>query len=143
MQTDIKTKNGKELQLQALVDSGCTHTEIDEQLVKEEKIKTEPMDRSFKVFNADGTKNEEVTRFAPLEVVINRHKKQINTAVTDLNGMDMFLRYNWLVKHNLEVDWNKGTIKFTRCPKTCKMNHQNILFTSNRRTQAMEKNKEQ
>ena len=101
------------------------------------------MDRSFKVFNADGTKNEEVTRFAPLEVVINRHKKQINTAVTDLNGMDMFLRYNWLVKHNLEVDWNKGTIKFTRCPKTCKMNHQNILFTSNRRTQAMEKNKEQ
>jgi len=143
VQTDIKTKNGKELQLQALVDSGCTHTEIDEQLVKEEKIKTEPMDRSFKVFNADGTKNEEVTRFAPLEVVINRHKKQINTAVTDLNGMDMFLRYNWLVKHNLEVDWNKGTIKFTRCPKTCKMNHQNILFTSNRRTQAMEKNKEQ
>jgi len=143
VQTDIKTKNGKELQLQALVDSGCTHTEIDEQLVKEEKIKTEPMDRSFEVFNADGTKNEEVTRFAPLEVVINRHKKQINTAVTDLNGMDMFLRYNWLVKHNLEVDWNKGTIKFTRCPKTCKMNHQNILFTSNRRTQAMEKNKEQ
>jgi len=143
VQTDIKTKNGKELQLQALVDSGCTHTEIDEQLVKEEKIKTEPMDRSFKVFNADGTKNEEVTRFAPLEVVINRHKKQINTAVTDLNGMDMFLRYNWLVKHNLEVDWNKGTIKFTRCPKTCKMNHQNILFTLNRRTQAMEKNKEQ
>jgi len=55
----------------------------------------------------------------------------------------MFLGYNWLVKHNLEVDWNKGTIKFTRCSRTCKMNHQNILFTSNRRTQAMKKDKEQ
>ena len=68
MQTNIKTKNGKGLWLQALVDSGCTHMEIDEQLVKEERIKTEPMDRSFKVFNADGTKNKEVTRFVLLEV---------------------------------------------------------------------------
>jgi len=114
MQTNIKTKNGKELQLQALVDSRCTHTGINEQLVKEEKIKTEPMNRFFKVFNADGTKNGEVTRFVPLEVEINRYKEQINAAVTDLNGTDMFLRYDWLVKHNPEVDWNKETIKFTR-----------------------------
>jgi len=123
VQTNIKTKNGKELQLQALVDSKYTYIGIDEQLVKKEKIKTEPMDRSFKVFNADGTKNREVTRFALLEVEIDRHKEQINAAVTDLNGTDMFLGYDWLVKHNPEVDWNKGTIKFTRCPRTCKMNH--------------------
>ena len=55
----------------------------------------------------------------------------------------MFLGYNWLVKHNPEVDWNKRTIKFTRCPRTYKMNYQNILFTSNRRTQVTEKDKEQ
>ena len=93
MQTNIKIKNGKELRLQALVDSGCTHTRIDEQLVKEERIKTEPMDRSFKVFNADGTKNGEVTRFVLLEVEINRHKEWINAVVTDLNGTVMFLGY--------------------------------------------------
>ena len=75
MQTNIKTKNGKELRLQALMDSGYIHTGINEQLVKEEKIKTEPIERSFKVFNTDGTKNREVTRFAPLEVEINGHKK--------------------------------------------------------------------
>ena len=101
------------------------------------------MDRSFEVFNADGTKNGKVTRFAPLEVEIDGHKEQIDAAVTDLNGMDMFLEYDWLVKHKPEVDWNKETIKFTRCPKTCKINHQDISFTSNRRTQAMEKDKEQ
>jgi len=61
MQINVKTFNGKELWLKALVDSGCTHTGIDKQLVKEERIKTEPMDRSFKVFNTDGTKNKEVT----------------------------------------------------------------------------------
>ena len=61
MHINIKIKNGKELQLQALVDSRCTHTGIDKQLVKKEKIKTESMDRSFKVFNTDGMKNGEVT----------------------------------------------------------------------------------
>ena len=33
------------------------------------------MDRSFKVFNADGTKNEKITRFVPLELEINRHRE--------------------------------------------------------------------
>jgi len=94
MQNNIKTKNRKELRLQVLVDSGCTHTGIDKQLVKEEKIKTEPMDRSFEVFNTDRTKNGEVTRFALLEVEINGHKEQINAAVTDLNDTDMFLGYD-------------------------------------------------
>ena len=47
MQINIKTKTGKELRLQALVDSECTHTGIDKQLVKEERIKTEPLDRLF------------------------------------------------------------------------------------------------
>ena len=75
MQINIKTKNRKELRLQILVDSGCTHTEIDEQLVKEERIKMELMDRSFKVFNVNETKNREVTRFMPLEVEINGHKE--------------------------------------------------------------------
>ena len=77
-----------------MIDSGCTHTVIDKQLVKEEKIKMEPINRSFEVFNADGTKNEEVTRFASLKVEINGHKEQIDTAVTDLNGTDMFLGYD-------------------------------------------------
>ena len=72
MQTNIKIANGKKLQLQTLVGSECTHIEIDKQLMKEEKIKTEPINRLFEIFNADGTKNREVIRFAPLEVKINR-----------------------------------------------------------------------
>ena len=49
--------------------------EINKQLFKEEKIKTKPVDISFKIFNADSTKNEEVIRFASLKVEINRHKE--------------------------------------------------------------------
>ena len=102
--TNIKTKNRKRLRLQALVDSKCTYTRINKQLVKEEKIKMEPMDRSFEVFNIDGTKNGEVTQFALLEVEINEHKEQINAVVMNLNSTNMFLGYDWLMKHNPEVD---------------------------------------
>jgi len=68
------------------------------------------MNRSFEVFKADGTKNGEVTRFAPLELDINRHIEWIDVVVTDLNSTDMFLGYDWLVKHNLEVNWNTEII---------------------------------
>jgi len=72
--------------------------------VKEEQIKTKQMDRLFKIFDIDGTKNREVTRFALLKLEINRHMERINVVVMDLNGIDIFLEYNWLVKHNLEVN---------------------------------------
>jgi len=41
MQVDVKTKNGKNFKVKALVDSGCTHTEIDEQLVKDKRIQSQ------------------------------------------------------------------------------------------------------
>jgi len=126
MQANVKTKNGKELKVKALVDSGCTHTGIDEQLVKDKRIQTKPINFSFEVFNADGTKNREVTKVAPLEIEINGHKKILEAVVIDLDGTDMFLGHDWLVKHNLEVDWKNSTIKFTRCLGNCTMKHKDI-----------------
>ena len=75
MYTNIKTKDRKELRLQTLVDFRCTYTGIDKQLVKEEKMRMESMDRSFEVFNVNRMKNREVMQFVPLKVEINRHKE--------------------------------------------------------------------
>jgi len=133
----VKTKNNKNLKVKALVDSRYTHMEIDEQLVKNKRIQTRPINFSFKVFNTDEMKNRKVTKVALLEIEINRHKEQLKATVMNLNNMDMFLGHDWLVKHNPEVNWKNGTIKFTRCPESCKMKHQNIEFKT-RRTQAIE-----
>ena len=132
------------MKVKALVDSGCTHTGIDEQLVKNKRIQTKPINFSFEVFNANGIKNREVTKVAPLETEINEHKETLEAAVTDLDGTDMFLGHDWLVKHNPEVNWKNGTIKFTRCPGNCTMKHEDIQFKS-RRTKTTEiiDNKEQ
>jgi len=73
-------------------------------LIKDKRIQTRPINFSFEVFNADRTKNGEVTKIAPLEIEINRYKKQLKAVITNLNGMDMFLGHNWLVKHNPEVN---------------------------------------
>ena len=103
-------KNGKNLKVKALVDSGYTHIGIDKQLVKEKRIQTKLINFSFEVFNTDGIKNGEVTRVAPLEIKINGHKEQLEAVVTDLNEIDMFLGHDWLVKHNQEVNWKNRTI---------------------------------
>ena len=60
----------------------------------------------------------------------------------DLNGTDIFLGYDWLVKHNLEVNWKDRKIQFTRCPEFYKMKHQDIKFKTRRTqvTETMEKN---
>jgi len=126
VQANIKMKNDKKLKVKALVDSGCTHTGINEQLVKDKRIQTKPINFSFEVFNADRKKNGEVTMVAPLEIEINRHKEILEATVTDLDRTDMFLGHDWLVKHNLEVNWKNGTIKFTRCPENCTMKHKDI-----------------
>jgi len=104
MQADIKTKNRKKLKVKALVDSGCTHTGIDEQLVKDKRIQMKLINFSFEVFNTDRTKNGKVTKVVPLEIKINRHKETLEAAVINLDGTDMFLGHDWLVKHNPEVN---------------------------------------
>jgi len=105
--------------------------------IKDKRIQTKPINFSFEVFNTDGTKNGEVIRVASLEIEINSYKKQLEATVTDLNRIDMFLGHDWLIKHNPEVNWKNSTIRFTRCPGSCTMKHENIRFKT-RMTKAME-----
>ena len=123
IQANVKTKNRKNLKIKALVDSGCTYMGINKQLVKDKKIQTKPINFSFEVFNANGTKNRKVTKVASLEIEINGHKERSEAAVTDFNRMDIFSGHDWLVKHNPEVNWKNRTIKFTRYPGSCTIKH--------------------
>jgi len=87
-------KNGKNLKVKTLVDLGYTYMRIDEQLIKDKKIQTKLINFLFKVFNTNEIKNREVTKVILLEIKINRHKKQLEAAVIDLNRMDIFLEHN-------------------------------------------------
>jgi len=60
-------------------------------------------------------------------------------AVMNLNGTDMFLGHDWLVKHNPEVNWKEDRIQFTRYSRSCRMKYQDIEFKT-KRIQATETN---
>ena len=75
MHTNIKTRNGKNLKIKALVDFRYIYIGINEQLVKEKRIQTKLINFSFEVFNVDGMKNRKVTKVVPLEIKINSYKK--------------------------------------------------------------------
>lgn len=71
-----------------------------------------------------------MTEYMELEVEMNGHKENVEVAVVQLEDRaDMFMGHDWLVRHNLEIDWNKGTIRFSRCPPECDVPHQEITFT--------------
>jgi len=76
-----------------------------------------------------------MTRVVPLEIEINGHKEQLEAAIMDLDGIDMFLGHDWLVKHNPEVNLKNSNIRFTRYPGHCTMKHEDIRFKT-RRTKA-------
>ena len=133
----MKTKNNKKFKVKTLVYSEYTHIGINKQLVKDKKIQTKPINFSFKVFNTDGIKNKEMIRVVPLEIKINSYKEQLEVAVTDLNEMDMFLKYSWLIKHNPEVNQKNRIIRFIRCPGSCTMKYEDIRFKT-RRTKTTE-----
>ena len=78
--------------------------------MKDKRIQTKLINFSFEVFNTDRMKNREIIKIVPLEIEINGHREQLEAAIIDLNGMDMFLGHDWLIKYNPEVNWKNGTI---------------------------------
>jgi hypothetical protein len=53
-------------------------------------------------------------------LTIDEYQELIHLAVTDLGKADLFLGYEWFMKHNPEIDWTKGEIRLERCPEECR-----------------------
>ncbi len=69
------------------------------------------------VYNANGTRNQggDITEFVELSMTIGEHCERIDLAMTNLEKKDIYLRHDWLKRHNLSVNWERGTIIFSRC----------------------------
>jgi Aspartyl protease len=117
----------KEFIITALIDSGCTHSTIDSDFVRENGLTTTLLEYPRLVRNADGTENKEGRIMDCLEVMMEvtgkDHQERIDFAITKLGSHKMFLGYDWIHTHNPSIDWHSGTINFDRCPP--KFNCQN------------------
>jgi hypothetical protein len=73
------------------------------------------------VLNADGLENYKglIIHYTEVWIIIKEHIKVCPLLLAQL-GVDklIFLGHNWLTHHNPNIDWCRGTVVFSRHPKT-------------------------
>ena len=71
----------------------------------------------------DGTHNSarSIMYSAELVVEFQGHNEKVTVEVTDLGKNPFILGFSWLQCHNLEIDWSKGMVRMTHCPRHCHM----------------------
>ena len=82
------------------------------------------------MYNIDGTQNStgSITHVAELIVEFQGHREKIIAEVTDLGKNTFILGFSWLKHHNPDIDWTKGMVKMTRCPRHCHMLQPKSVF---------------
>jgi hypothetical protein len=125
---EITDTNGKNFNVKAMIDSGCTHTCINEKTVIRKDIPRVKLPRPITCTNSDGTisGSKPITDFVKVKMEINSHQENIDAVITQLDSVDIFVGYDWLTKYNPTINWENGTIKFNRCPPECRTHHQDI-----------------
>jgi len=116
----MKTKE-KKIKILPLIDSGYMHTTIAVDTVQREKLPIEKMKTTIEIYNLDRIQNKygKIKEAVPITLEAGEHMEQINAVVLGITETNIFLGYDWLEKHNPEIDWKKGMINFTRYPKDC------------------------
>ena len=110
----LETPSGKTLNIITLLDSRCTGTTIDERFAKEKGLKTYKLPVPIPVYNVDGSINSagSIREFAIIEMRIGEYSKRIAMAISNLSTHPIFLGYNWLKKHNPQINWKVKTLQF-------------------------------
>ncbi len=79
---------------------------INQAYVKKHNLDTKKALIPIPVYNADGTRNQggDITEFVELSMTIGEHRERINLAVMNLGKKDIYLRHDWLKRHNPSVN---------------------------------------
>lgn len=111
-----KVKNHQErVHGRLLVDTGCTGPILNARIVAKHKIPTISRKSPVQVLGPDGTQIEGAgLRFTtPLNLVIGKHEESMSWEVGPLqDGVLGYLPISWFKKHNPEVDWHSGRLKW-------------------------------
>ena len=110
----VTTETGHSFLLPVLIDSGCTDSAIDQDLVQKLNLPTKKLPHARNSFNADGTPNRNgpITQYCTLQIDFNDRVEKQNFVVIDLGSNDMFFGYDWLLAQNPQIDWIEKTITF-------------------------------
>lgn len=106
--------DGRILSVKVLLDNGSMRSCMSWKFVENNQISTKQVAKSIPIYNVDATLNKSKTIKAYVEIwmIIQNHVKRIQFAVPDLGEANLFIRYEWLKKHNPDVNWRASTFDF-------------------------------
>ena len=109
------------IMIKALLDSSTMGMFMDRQMAARHGFKLQKLERLLIVKNVDGTMNSRgaITHQVECNVFYKGHVERIRMNVCDLGKMEAILGMPWLVAYNLEINWETGEVKMTRCPPLC------------------------
>ena len=98
----------------ALIDSGSEGRFIDQNFTQSLGIKQMALEELIKVFNVDRTQNKQgtITHYTELDLLIGEWIKKLRLYITRLGKQKVLLRFTWLQKENLDIDWKQRKIKW-------------------------------
>ena len=73
-----------------------------------------PLDFPIPVRNVDNTPNKmgHITSRTVLDLTIHGRTHRTSLYITCLGPKSIILGYTWLKRHNPDIDWEKGTLKW-------------------------------
>jgi len=85
------------------------------------KLLLTKLQHAIPIFNVDATKNSagNIMHVVDLMIEYQGHHEKVTAEVTDLRKNALILGFTWLKHHNPEIDWVKGSITMTHCPRHC------------------------
>ncbi|KAF8234333.1 hypothetical protein L208DRAFT_1169793, partial [Tricholoma matsutake] len=109
-----ESDNGKDIAMNALLNSGAGGVFIDSNFIEREGIRTYPLGRTIWATNVDGTLNKQgiITRCMKGRLHINGRSYLIEYLVARLGKESVILGLPWLREINLIINWKKGTFEF-------------------------------
>jgi len=107
--------------VKVLLDSGAMGMFMDKRAVAKHRFMLQKLERPIKVRNIDGTNNSggAITYQVEVNVYYKGHVERIRMYVCDLGKMEVILGMPWLQAYNLEINWETGEVKMTKCPPLC------------------------
>ena len=104
-----------------MVDSGATTKFLNRRFMKDNKVTTRKLKKPIPLYNIDGSENRDgtVSEVAVLDMTIGTHRESVVFIVTDIGEEDVIIGLDWLREHNPDIDWERGSLRLSRCPASC------------------------
>jgi len=114
----------KGITVKVLLDSSATGMFMDRKTAARHGFKLQKLDRPVAVRNVDSMNNSAgaITHWVEVNVYYKGYVERMKIDICDLGKTEVILGMPWLQAHNLEINWEMGEVKMTRCPLLCRGN---------------------